>query len=462
MKLTILIPTRNRKAHVELLLSNLCVLFQDSLSDIEILISDNSEKPMQLENLASNVTVIRPNDFLATAEENLFFALKACNGDFIWPLGDDDIPMRDGVAQLLDFLENPTGDWAVINYCVIDYSGVLKSQRLISCSQDRVQMSYSEFVSIAGYQTTAACISLTVFKRSLLTDFGVSTVLNFQSPIYSHVALYLLSFGKHEGMFINFPLVNYRNNREATRRIDSNWANWSKKNNLPYRHPWTIGLVQQFNYLIDSGVLEEDFPRIFLETDHFGNKFSGMNQLIHYIIKQIESDQKLLGQNRMTHSDRKLLAAFLMRYAPQHIYLIESLNRDSIQRGFKKIPEIDRSDFLMKAFEASTGRFIFPHAVELLGKDGIVYKVPTGYIFLPHENLNYINILSALDFFNNSNLIFNKSLEMVVKDKRIGSKKYELLPLSLRTFSNFEPTYQKSIFAKIFKLRQLISKVVNR
>jgi hypothetical protein len=460
MKLTILIPTRNRKNHIELLLSNLGVLFKDSFSDIEILISDNSNKPMQLKNLASNVTVIRPNHFLATAEENLFFALQACKGDFIWPLGDDDIPMREGVTQLLDFLENPTGDWAVFNYGVIDYSGVLKSQKLISCSQDRVQMSYSEFVSIAGYQTTAACISLTVFKRSLITDSGVSTVLSFTSPIYSHVALYLLSFGKHEGEFINFPLVNYRNNREATRRIDSNWANWSKKNHLPYRHPWTMGLIEQFNFLIDSEILEEDFPRIFLETDHFGNKFSGMNQLILYIIRQVKSDQKLFGKNRMTIFDRKLLAEFLMRYAPQHIYLIESLYRHPIKRAFKKIQEVDRSITLMKAFEASTNRFIFPHAVELLTNDGIVYKVPTGYIFLPHENLNYINILSSLDFFNNPNLIFSENLGLIVKDKRIGSKKYELAPLSLRTFSNFEPTYQKRRQVVKFKLRRLVSRVL--
>ena len=84
---------------------------------------------------------------------------------------------------------------------------------------------------------------------------------------------------------------------------------------------------------------------------------------------------------------------------------------------------------------------------------------------LKQQNLfaeNYINILSSLDFFNNSNLIFNKSLEMIVKDKRIGSNKYELSPLSLKTFSNFEPTYQKRRFVKVFKLRHLISKVVNR
>ena len=130
-RLSIVIPTRNRKVHIDLLLQNLYGLFNGYHDEIEIIVSDNSDDPLIFAALPVNVQIIRPESFLPTAEENLFFALSKCTGEFIWPLGDDDVPQREGVGALLNFLDNPVGDWAVFNYGVIDFTGVLKSLKLL-------------------------------------------------------------------------------------------------------------------------------------------------------------------------------------------------------------------------------------------------------------------------------------------------------------------------------------------
>ena len=137
-RLSIVIPTRNRKMHVELLLLNLSQLLNGYEHEIQIVVSDNSDKPINFKGLAANVHVVRPASFLPTAEENLYFALQECKGEFVWPLGDDDIPQKEGIDALLEFLKKPVGDWAVFNYGVIDFTGVLKSQKLLKSSLMRL------------------------------------------------------------------------------------------------------------------------------------------------------------------------------------------------------------------------------------------------------------------------------------------------------------------------------------
>jgi glycosyltransferase involved in cell wall biosynthesis len=437
-RLSIVIPTRNRKVHIDLLLQNLYELFIGYHDEIEIIVSDNSDNPLIFSALPVNVQIIRPESFLPTAEENLFFALSKCTGEFIWPLGDDDVPQREGVAALLNFLDNPVGDWAVFNYGVIDFTGVLKSLKLLKSLKPEVKFLYSDFVSIAGYQTTAACISLTVFKNTLVTKARIEEVLRFTSPIYSHVALYLLSFGNLPGLFIDTPLVHYRNNRQATSSRDDNWVRWSRNNQIPYRHPWTVGLIEQLNYLAVSGIIKADFPVVFLETDHFGNKFSGLQQLISYVIDQLRIDEKLGTKYKFSSNDKAIIARFLQKHAPQHTYLIEALQSGVSANSKTSGAEFAKYSYLSRAYTAVVSRFVFAHAVVKLADAGITYRVPMGYMYLPHGDLNYIKMIEYVDFFQSNLVNFSTDLNLLDEKIKLTKDFSKIKPKVSHSYSNFE------------------------
>jgi len=454
-KLSIVIPTRNRKMQINLLIRSLHELLIEHHKEIEIIISDNSDDPINFQDLPPYVRIIRPDSFLPTAEENLFFALEKCRGDFVWPVGDDDIPQREGVQALFDYLKNPVGDWAVFNFGIIDFTGVLKSLKSISSSKPKVKFFYSDFVSIVGYQTTAACISLTIFRRSLVTSKLVSEVRKFTSPIYSHVALYLLSFGNSRGLYIDTPLIYYRNNRQATSPRDDTWVKWSKRNRAPYRYPWTIGLIEQFNYLIQSGALNEDFPTVFLETDHFGNKFSGLMQMLQYIIDQIRLDEKIRTNLKFSLNDRLIIIEFLLKYAPQHTYLIEALQK--LKSGKKRFfaPRYVKYNYLTKSYRAVVERFTFAHALVKIGHRGIFYQVPMGYLYLPHGDSDYLGYLKVIDFFQNKTPNFHKDLDLLTNNLQLMKNTKQIKPLEIHTFSNFAPHDIKEPRRPLFPIRIL-------
>ena len=460
--LSIVIPTRNREKHINLLLQNLQENFSGHHHKIQIVVSDNSDVPTGFTAIAPNVQIVRPESFLATAEENLFFALSKCNGEFVWPIGDDDIPQRQGIAALLLFLNKPKGDWAVFNHGVIDYTGTLKSLKLLNCSKPSANFLYSDFVSIAGYQTTAACISLTVFRRNLVTTKHTEIVRQFSSPIYSHVALYLLSFGDRQGLFIDTPLVNYRNNRQATSPRDDNWVKWSKRNKTPYRHPWTVGLIEQFNYLLDTRTIKPDFPIVFLETDHFGNKFSGLQQMIFYVIDQIRLDEKLGAKNKFSPNDRMIIANFLSRFAPQHAYLIEALQNMLSEKSSASNAKFAKHKFLATAYLNTISRFLYTHAVVSVNQKGIIYRVPKGYMYLPHGNNSYIDLMRFVDAFETNKVNFSKDYELL-KRESVSSKDFgKVKPTEIYSFSNFEGDGKLRRFDATLKLAKKIIKKLSR
>ena len=441
--------------HIDLLLQSLHELLNGHHEKVQIIVSDNSDLPISFTDVAPNVQIIRPEIFLHTAEENLFFALSKCTGEFIWPLGDDDIPQKEGVQALFDYLKNPIGDWAVFNYGVIDFTGVLKSLKAISSSKPKVRFFYSDFVTIAGYQTTAACISLTVFRKSLLTSERLNEVQKFASPIYSHVALYLLSFGNSQGLFIDTPLVNYRNNVQATGPSDDVWVKWSIKNRTAYRYPWTIGLIEQFNYLIQSGALSRDFPTVFLETDHYGNKFSGLAQMIYYVIDQIRLDEKIGTNLKFSLNDRLVIVDFLLKYAPEHTYLIEALQKPNSSNIRFFAPRYVKYKYLSKSYSAVIARFTFAHALVKIGYAGSFYQVPMGYLYLPYGDSGYLAYLKAIDFFQNKAPNFHKDLDSLINKVQLMKDTKQIKPPEVLTYNNFEPHDVKGPRKLPFLLRAL-------
>jgi hypothetical protein len=270
------------------------------------------------------------------------------------------------------------------------------------------------------------------------------------------VALYLLSFGSLPGLFIDTPLVHYRNNRQATSPRDDNWVRWSRTNQTPYRHPWTVGLIEQLNYLVDAGSIKADFPVVFLETDHFGNKFSGLQQLIFYVIDQLRIDEKLGTKHKFSSNDRTIIARFLQKYAPQHTYLIEALQSGLSTNSKTSGTEFAKYSYLSKAYTAVISRFMFTHAVVKLANAGITYRVPMGYMFLPHGDLNYINMLQHVDFFQSNLVNFGTDLNLLDEKIKLTKDFSKIRPKVGHSYNNFESHMKSNKSDRILSLARKI------
>jgi hypothetical protein len=219
-----------------------------------------------------------------------------------------------------------------------------------------------------------------------------------------------------------------------------------------------VGLIEQLNYLVDAGSVDNDFPMVFLETGHTGNKFSGLQQMIFYIIDQIRLDEKLRTQYCFSQNERITIGNFLMKYAPQHTYLIEALQKPTYRGFTSSKTKFANYDYLISAYRAVSSRFAFPQAVVRLTDAGTFFRVPMGYMYLPHGGLNYLDMLKRVDFFQSKALNFDTDLDSLTSKVRLIKDDNKIKPKEIYSFSNFEPHMPN----KVKRMRLLAHKIKAR
>jgi glycosyltransferase involved in cell wall biosynthesis len=104
--LSVLIPTRNRPAQVEKLLS---IISQCESNEVEFLISDNSDEPYKFDSVPKNLRVFRPDQVLNMTANWNFISSKA-NGVYATFIGDDDAFIPSKLVKLLELLRFCTAD----------------------------------------------------------------------------------------------------------------------------------------------------------------------------------------------------------------------------------------------------------------------------------------------------------------------------------------------------------------
>ena len=114
--LSILIPTKNRPNQIKSIISILAHYIQalNVENEVEIVISNNSDHPLEGLNL-KYLRILESNLKFDTAEENLFSLLKEAQGQYVWPLGDDEIPIKDSFQKLLELCRKQTYEAMVWN-----------------------------------------------------------------------------------------------------------------------------------------------------------------------------------------------------------------------------------------------------------------------------------------------------------------------------------------------------------
>jgi hypothetical protein len=331
--LTILIPTRNRTNELNSLIFNLHQMIEQlSLMDeVEIIISDNSDSAISVD-LHKNVKVIHTGGIYKTAEENLFSIIPLATGKYIWPLGDDEIPIFVGFEKMVNLCRSQKYDVMTWNSQVIGIEGEPLGHSRISMNVDELQLSFNNFVERTGYWSIAAGISLTVFKNELNNFEYLSEIMELGSPIYSHVSYYMGIFHNKNFAFINQDLVCYQTNRhDVIASKNNHWKNHADKAGYFYRYPWTLGMIIQLKFLETKGIIKSSFFDNILDISHFGRRFKLAENMIAMLIEQrileLENIVKLKMNDHQVQKIVEYLRIHVPRYARTYELILSTLDQ---------------------------------------------------------------------------------------------------------------------------------------
>lgn len=101
VKLTIYIPTYKRPEHLDRLLS---VIVPQIVDGVEVIVSDNDQNSNFNPLYYPQITYIRRWQNIG-CDGNCLAGLSEGSGEYVWVLGDDDIPSSDAVEKILSELD---------------------------------------------------------------------------------------------------------------------------------------------------------------------------------------------------------------------------------------------------------------------------------------------------------------------------------------------------------------------
>lgn len=192
LNLTIAIPTFNRN---NILLKNLSILLEIIDNSCHVLIVDNCSDIPVAETLTpiikespfrENIRIIR-NRVNIGGNANLLRCLEYSNDDYVWILGDDDIPDRKGIRNIFSEI-NTNPDAIILNMYAEHESHVKRSltKRFTgACGYLKGSKFYGELIFVSSL----------VFKRKEFLK-SMSIANGMQSSMTPQLFLILLSLGK--------------------------------------------------------------------------------------------------------------------------------------------------------------------------------------------------------------------------------------------------------------------------
>jgi hypothetical protein len=279
-KLAIVIPTRNNSPYLSNIVTNLHTFLFDL--DYQIVISNNSDKEIHLTNLEVNVVIINTPRFFPTAEEHLFWASQQVTSEYVWFLGDDDIPQEEGVFELINILKRSNQD-------LIMFNGLRQKLKkgpikLMVNSNKKFVGLLSEFYEKNGMLNGPASISLYVVNREYFSKFNVKEISNLKAPIYSHLFFLMNSLKGSKILFCPMVLIKHNvSDPEQNSEFSLNWVNYAALSSRYYFYPWTLGFLKQMDYLIQNKIVDPGFLGRIVEFAPDGKRYSLIRQIEEYI-----------------------------------------------------------------------------------------------------------------------------------------------------------------------------------
>ena len=239
--LSISIPAYNRPEFLEISLKNICKqIIKIDPSDVEILISDDSNK----ENVIKNKKIIdkygkkypisyyinSPNGY----ESNWLNCLNKTKGKFLLVLGDDDVLVNDAINKILAVIKSNSKNLGLVSFRSYGYDFDYLSEFPFFNQKGVVYYNnHKKFFSRCGPRMTH--ISTMVLNKELLDDFNLD-INHAPSIVQMHFIFYIASVSSKTAFINNYLVAAYRNHNE-----------------------WGVDVIRLFSY--DIGKIMEKYLR---------------------------------------------------------------------------------------------------------------------------------------------------------------------------------------------------------
>ena len=398
-KLSIAIPTYNRTPKVVSLLTALEKMIPSEIQDqIEIVISDNhSAIPIAVKtNGRFTLHVVSPEKHLFTAEENLAFLLRNLNGEFVWVLGDDDLPLVDGFLNMWSLINSSPRDLFIFNSTTNFEENKNTDVTRVRLLQPEYETDVLTFASRAGLWSVMSGFSTLVFKRESIDIDFLDSLHERNLFIYSHAIAILKSFSNLSFCFIRQPLVFYSMNnydKESISEKDKNphWTGYALKVGKPFRDPWTLSFLSQIQILAKIQNLELNSFANYQDLGDAGNRFFLFDAVVSMFVDQIIIQMQ--PTNLKIYDDQDLGKILL---------LLEEIYGKSpkVQAELNKIANamesksVDTLEVIRTNFSNPVQQLVYRSSREI--PVGIVYETAFGSIW-SHKEIDIDKNLGTID-----------------------------------------------------------------
>lgn len=286
--LSICIPTYNRAGHLEKLLEFLTAnILIDSSYEVELIVVNNNSKDDTRKVLdrfeARGVRAVHRETFLLTAEENIIHSLEYCKGEYVWFLGDDDVPVLQNFPDHYRRLQARSHDYFLFNPSLMDTRGTVAVLQNIWMNREDIDMNMADLIGMVGCLFTFAGISNQIIRRSLLSkERGVHYMQ--RSLIYSMAAWIIDCCISARTVFVNRPLVYYRENDYG----NDHWEKVAKKLKVGNFYFWSLGLIDLLGELIAQGRLTPFQVGHIFEVTRDGSRYRLIDDMLFKTYQQIK------------------------------------------------------------------------------------------------------------------------------------------------------------------------------
>lgn len=343
VNLSIVIPTYNRAKKVENLVSTLSNIFS-SLSDdftYEIIISDNHSHPAVNQDLINvrgiKCRIVSPDNHLLTAEENLLFAIGNANGTFCWVLGDDDVPISEGVAKLQEIVLSNKYDLVIFNSLTLNQVSQRWDNNRLKLNRIIEEMELVDFIKRAGFWSLPAGFSTLLFRREVYHQKFMKELHEKDLKIYSHVTALLYGFHKKCFAAVAMPLVKYStnpfdNDSPTDEQKSEHWLLYAENQERFFRDPWTYSFLRQISELDSMEIFSVADLADTIDQGHLGNKFFLLDAILGFIVDQLVFERQNPTARRITVEQFEFCLAFLSKLGSPWTEIIEeirSLSQDN-------------------------------------------------------------------------------------------------------------------------------------
>ncbi len=314
-RLTVAIPTYNRRASVLRQLHALASLGALTDPETEVLVGDNASDDGTREALDEfarqhphGLRVVHYAEHVGSAEENCARLVREAIGCYVWLLSDDDVIVRPAYARLRALVARGEAD--TMASFVFDTAAEKDGERLVNPqthTMDRAlhgvldaiesegRVDFRGFIERHGLAQYGALISRYVVRRDLITG-AIDPYLPISS-IYSHVFGLLERLRDESVMFVAEPLV-WRRSSEVLDRF----ARMARERGWYFYRPWTRGLVDLAQVFEQRSGTPPGWLRHVRERGAGGVTYGLVEDMVHQLGRQ-------LGYALLRHDPAELLPA---------------------------------------------------------------------------------------------------------------------------------------------------------